>query len=126
MSEEVIVFNRSLKFFLRSFTDHFPEVKEFKLLMPTYKMLKTVNKKRPYRLFYKMIENCQDAILAKDEDYFRTHAIECPESVLENIAKAVADRWMSMDRETKEVIWQHLAVLVLNARECKAKDTKDI
>lgn len=120
--EDYIRFNKSLKEFIRALSASYPKVVEYKLLLLTYKTVKTVSKKKPCSIFISLTnENCQEAILAKNEDYFHNNPVECPE-MLRGAMAAIKEGWNSMTQENKDVIWQHMQVLVLLSRKCKKID----
>jgi hypothetical protein len=120
--EDYIAFNKALKHFVRCSIEAFPDFKELKVLLITYKMLKTINKKQPCKLFLAMTSNCQDAILAKDEQYFIENGLYCPENSIQSLSAAFKEKWFALDSTNKDVIWQHLQVLVLLSRKCQKID----
>ena len=119
MEDEFKTFNKALKVFIRSTIESFPDLVEFKIALVVYKMLKTINKKKPFRLTFKIIENHQEQILNKDEMYFKTHQIDFIDSRLMPIFKAIEKSWDSFTPKDKEALWQHLQVLVLLGRKCQ-------
>lgn len=122
MAEEYIAFNKALKNFIKCSMESFPDVIELKLLFATYKMMKTINKKKPYRFFHSMTEHCQDAILAKDEDYFTNNGIDCYDQTVLNVINVAKGRWDKLDQDSKNAVWAHLQVLVLLSRKCQKID----
>lgn len=110
-------FNKALKMFIRSLIQAYPDFPEFKLFHTAYKMIKTVSKKQPYKIFMRMTESCQDKILAKDEAYFFATTLEVPESMLAKVYFNSGKKWLEFDQETKDAIWNHLIVLVGMARK---------
>jgi hypothetical protein len=112
-------FNKALKVFIRSTIESFPDLIEFKIALVVYKMLKTINKKKPFKLTFKIIEPHQEAILNKDEAYFMTNRVDFVDPQLQPIFKAVEKSWCTFSPENKEAIWQHLQVLVLLGRKCQ-------
>lgn len=119
--EDYIRFNKSLKEFIRALAETYPKVIEYKLLLLSYKTVKTVSKKKPCSIFISLTENCQEAILAKNEDYFHNNPVECPE-ILRGAIAAIKEGWKMMTEENKDSIWQHMQVLVLLSRKCKKID----
>lgn len=113
-----IKFNKTLKYFIRCMIEAFPEHSEYKLLHTVYKLLKTLSKKQPYKIFMTMTCNCHDRIIAKDEPYFFANTLDVPESRLQKIYYKSAERWQTFDQETKDKIWEHLISLVNRAQEC--------
>lgn len=115
-------FNKALKDFIRCTMDSFPQYVELKLLLATYKMLKTINKKRPCRLFQNMTENCQDHILSKDEAFFQENGIQCPDASVQSVMQTMNNVWSQLDEQNKDAVWQHLQKLVLLSKKCPKID----
>jgi hypothetical protein len=122
MEDEFKSFNKALKVFIRSTIESFPDLVEFKIALVVYKMLKTINKKKPFRLTFKIIENHQEQILNKDEEYFMTHQVDFIDPRLQPIFKTIEKSWHTFTPQDKEALWQHLQVLVLLGRRCKKID----
>lgn len=120
--DNYIAFNKALKTFLRETSYAFPHIKEIKLSIALYKMLKTINKKRPCRFFTSVVEKCQEPILSKDEEFFYKTDIECPEP-LKGLFAVVQREWFSLSPEQKDVFWRHLILLVLLSRKCNSNST---
>jgi hypothetical protein len=110
-------FNQALKMFIRSLIQAYPDFSEFKLFHTAYKMIKTVSKKQPCKIFTRMTEGCQEKILAKDEPYFFATTLDVPDSMLSRVYVNSGQKWREFDQETKDAIWAHLTVLVSLARK---------
>lgn len=116
--EDYVAFNKAFKNFIRCSIDAFPDMKELRIVLITYKMLKTISTKQPCKLFSTMTAACQDAIFMKDEKYFMQNGVRCPEATLNSLSPAIQHKWMSLDDDNKETIWQHLQVLVALSKKC--------
>ena len=116
--EDYVTFNKAFKNFIRCSIEAFPDMKELKIVLITYKMLKTLSKKQPCKLFTTMTSSCHDAIFMKDENYFMMNGVNCPEATLSSMSPAIQKKWMSLDNANKDIIWQHLQVLVALSKKC--------
>lgn len=83
-----------------------------------YKLLKTLSKKQPLKIFMSISKDCQEEILAKNEKYFFDNTLAIPDSQLLKVYHTSAQRWLTFDDETKKAIWDHMAALVHRSREC--------
>ena len=110
-------FNKALKTFIRSLIAAYPDFPEFKLFHTAYKMIKTISKKQPYKIFQKISENCQDRILAKDEPFFFNTTLDVQDSMLSRVYTRSGQKWREFDTETKDAIWDHLKLLVILAQK---------
>lgn len=111
-------FNKTLKFFIRCMIEAFPDHSEYKLLHTVYKLLKTLSKKQPLKIFMNITATCQDKIIARDEKYFFDTTLPIPETRLLKIYHKSAERWLTFDQETKDKIWDHLVALVERSKAC--------
>lgn len=117
--EEYIAFNKALKFFIRCSIESFPHMKELKMLLVTYKTLKTISKKKPCKIFLQILtEDFHKAIMDKDESFFMTHQVEC-QDIIGYLKNAVHREWSLMSEEDKDKIWQHLQVLLILSKKAE-------
>jgi hypothetical protein len=110
-------FNHALKTFLRDLVARFPHVPELRLVLVSYKLLKTLGARRPIQVFDRMVggEVGAQRVLERDEAYF-TRADLDVDDVLSGFCAAVAREWRAIDADSKDAIWRHMQVLVVLAR----------
>lgn len=113
-----ISFNKALKEFIKCSIERFPHVKELKMMLMSYKMLKTLSKKRPCKLFKSITHDCQDSIMNKDESYFLQYGCDSS-SIADTFNATIHKEWDQMTDDDKNAIWQHLQVLVLLSHKCQ-------
>ena len=118
ITDPYIKFNKTLKYFIRCMIEAFPESSEYKIMHTVYKLLKTLSKKQPLKIFMSISKDCQEEILAKNEKYFFDNTLAIPDSQLLKVYHTSAQRWLTFDDETKKAIWDHMAALVHRSREC--------
>lgn len=113
-------FNRAVKGFLRDLMARFPGVPEFKLAFVSYKLLKTLGRKRPVGIFDRLIVGDEGAarVMAKDEAYFARPDIDA-DDVLAGLRAAAAREWSGLEPESKDAVWRHLQVMTVLARKAK-------
>jgi len=119
-TDPYIKFNKTLKYFIRCMIEAFPDCSEYKVLHTVYKLLKTLSKKQPYKIFMAITKDCQEEILSKNEKYFVDTILTIPDTQLIRVYQTSSQRWITFDDETKNAIWNHLIALVHRSRECSA------
>ena len=114
-------FNKQLKIFIRGCITLCPESSDMKVMLVTYKLLKTVNIKSPYKIFSSMTCDCEEPILQRDETYFCTHTVTCPEFSLLKLQEYMQEQWKNhLNDDVKNYIWDNLAILINIARKYRS------
>lgn len=110
-------FNKYFKMFIRELSKSYPQVGEYKFILAGYKILKTVSKKLPLKLWKDTITNDMiDAITQKNGDYFTSP--EFTVAGYENISDMMKREWKGMDTHSRDIVWQHMQCLVVLSRQC--------
>jgi hypothetical protein len=113
-------FNRAVKGFLRDLIARFPGVSEFKLVFVSYKLLKTVGRKKPMAVFDRIFQGDEAAarVMAKDETYFMRTDLDV-DDVLSGLRQAAAREWGALEQESKDAVWRHLQVMVVLSHKAR-------
>lgn len=113
-------FNKATKTFMKELISTYPDMTELKTLLVFFKMLKSVSKKSPQKLFVQLLSDHYDDLLAKRWDYFLSDQFtyEPVKDVLERL-KVV---FRAMDDANRDIIWQHMVVLIGLSNRCVAKN----
>ena len=114
-------FNTALKFFIRECTRIYPHISELKLLMPLYKVMKTMNKKLPMKYYKELMDPHTKNLLNKDLEFFLNYNYEDPTVI--RIVNALKAELHRTSEENKDMIWRHLIVLYKYTRQCKSIST---
>lgn len=118
-------FNKQLKTFCRELERSFPDLWYVKALTAGYKFLKTMNKKLPHKYFHEMFY-IQHGAAAKcrDDSTIFSDSYQ-PPILYANIINNLKTTWLSLDKATKDTIFDHLIVLIsLNEKCIEYRETK--
>lgn len=111
-------FNTSLKLFIRDLMSVYPDVGEFKKIIMIYKMLKTINKKFPYKIFHNaIVEKHRQNVLDHDESFFSIQIFDDPDipphvRILISQLTPIYKVWADMTEDNKNAVWDHLNLLI--------------
>lgn len=110
-------FNKYFKTFVRELGKTYPDVSEYKWMLAGYKVLKTINKKFPYKLWSDCItEDIVAAIFRKDDSYFFRPDFHI--KGYDNVTQMMKREWPRVDAHSRDMIWQHMMCLVALAQHC--------
>jgi hypothetical protein len=110
-------FNRTVKTFLREMIQVFPEVRELRMALMLYKLMKTISVKRPQKIFNELIAaNHSKDIIDGNFDVFLTDNFTYPEAhdVCEGLKKAFKE----VDDSNRKVIHDYLLALLACNKKC--------
>ena len=119
-----IVFNKSLKTFLRELVATFPKVKEFSVLHIIYKMCKSISRKSPQRYFKEiLLSPYRECLINEDDSFMDTNifnscSLPLHIQILLQDMKNIQQIWKEIDPSNKHTIWQHIKILVHNSDLC--------
>lgn len=112
-------FNSTLKRFLRSMRDRFPEADgALTAMIVAYKMMKSMNRKWPQRFFHdSLLAPNEEHLRRRDEAFFLDPAgFRLPGC--EAIVDSLRAEWRRMDARGKELVWDSVALLVEKSEAC--------
>lgn len=122
MENPYVEFNLHLKHLIRCLKTSYPEIKELYIMYGLYKIMKTVNKKMPQKYFHKLVaDKYSNDIINKNFDIFMSDEFDDPDVTYILIPLKLKFNLLSNDE--KNIIWEHLIVLLsLNKRCIESKN----
>ncbi len=112
-------FNHSAKMFIRELITIYPDIQELKIVHTMYKLSKTLSYKRPQRVFQSTVGDtfAQDIIDGNFEPLFSGNFAEyLGQDTVDNL---IVRFKTDVDDYNKEMIRQHLLVLLAKSKKCK-------
>jgi len=110
-------FNKYSKNFIRELIKNFDHISEFKIMFGLYKILKTFNKKLPYKYFNLYIAiDFKSHIVTRDESFFMSDGFK-PRAYTEFV-DIIKREWVLLDNANKNALWDHLNLLIYLSDKC--------
>lgn len=110
-------FNKALKTFIREMMVVYPEVKELKMMIAMYKVIKTISYKRPQRIFNSFVaEKYSQNIIDGDFDVFLQESFTY--DGFNDICDGLKKAFKEVDEQNKKIIRDHLLVLLCLNKKC--------
>lgn len=110
-------FNRGLKKFIREMIEVYPEIKELKMMLAAYKVMKTLSYKRPQRVFNSLIADKHSAdIINGNFDVFLDESFTY--DGFSDICEGLKKAFKGVDNANKQAIRDHMLALLYLNKKC--------
>lgn len=108
------LFNTCFKTFLRDLSVRFPDVKEFKIMIGLYKVLKTLNVKIVHSMWRVASDPFLPDLMRHDDTFFLDPNIKLPDGfeIFIYMLPTLRKCWMDMDHEEQKNVWAHIDLLL--------------
>lgn len=110
-------FNRTLKTFIREMIHVFPEIKELRMVLMLYKLMKTISIKRPQKVFNELVAQpySQD-IIDGNFDVFLSDSFTYEEC--KDLCDSLKRSFKEIDPENRQIIHNYLLALLACNKKC--------
>jgi uncharacterized protein YbbC (DUF1343 family) len=113
----VRLFNQKAEEFCKDIVAAFPDVKTFSAFKTAFTLMKTLDDKKPRKMFHEYVYLTYSAQLkSKDEDFFLRHEYNTKTAndaaYWDDFIDQIRQLWHGLDDKDKNVVWTYLQVLV--------------
>jgi hypothetical protein len=102
---------------MKELSTAFPHIGFVKFMSASFYLLKKMNKRYPHRIFDKYLGSpYEKQLLDRNEAFFVDPAFNI--AYWDNYINNIKEVWKTLDQTNKNVVWDHLTVLVALNRKC--------
>lgn len=111
------LFNQKAEEFCKDIVAAFPSVKTFSAFKTAFTLMKTLDEKKPRKLFHDYVyEAYADKLKSRDEQFFIRNEYDTANTndaaYWEDFIDQIRQLWHGLEDKDKEVVWTYLQVLV--------------
>jgi hypothetical protein len=123
-----VEFSRGVKEFLRDLIRSYPSIKEFKLMLAAYKIVKSFGKRHVFAAWSDVMNaTMEDAVRNRDERLWMSpEFINLPSTywMYDSYIPVFRSLWTNIDDHSKDAVWRHFEHLVTLAERCRTSRNK--
>lgn len=108
------LFNTCFKTFLRELSVRFPDVKEFKVMIGLYKVIKTLNAKIVHSMWRVATDPFLADMMRHDATFFVDPNMPVPEGfeAFAYMLPTFRKCWLALDHDEQQNVWAHIDLLI--------------